>query len=168
MHEFAYIIASSILVSFMQWGKVNTVKFGILELQMDPSNNFGSYRSCLKAAMWRAHGATETREKVSISPILILHLIWLTDWLAFSWFLIWDMSWENLFSPYANNKGTDQPAHPRSLISAFVIRCLDSIIPLVSMPKISSLYLASVAAQTGLRLNWSQTLKTGFLMTRFI
>ena len=28
--------------------------------------------------------------------------------------------------PYANNKGTDQPAHPHSLISAFVVRCLDS------------------------------------------
>ena len=24
--------------------------------------------------------------------------------------------------PYANNKGADQPAHPRSLISAFVVR----------------------------------------------
>ena len=34
--------------------------------------------------------------------------------------------------PYANNKGADQPAHPHSLICAFVIRCLDSIIPLVS------------------------------------
>ena len=30
--------------------------------------------------------------------------------------------------PYANNKGADQPAHPSSLISAFVVRCLDSII----------------------------------------
>ena len=29
---------------------------------------------------------------------------------------------------YANNKGADQPAHPCSLISAFVVRCLDSII----------------------------------------
>ena len=28
---------------------------------------------------------------------------------------------------YANNKGADQPGHPRSLISAFVVRCLDSI-----------------------------------------
>ena len=27
---------------------------------------------------------------------------------------------------YANYKGADQPAHPRSLISAFVVRCLDS------------------------------------------
>ena len=31
--------------------------------------------------------------------------------------------------PYANNKGADQPAHLRSLISAFVVRCLDSITP---------------------------------------
>ena len=31
---------------------------------------------------------------------------------------------------YANNKGADQPAHPRSLISAFVVRCLDTIISL--------------------------------------
>ena len=50
---------------------------------------------------------------------------------------------------YANNKGADQPAHPRSLIGAFVDRFLDSIIPLVSISEISSLYLASVAAQAG-------------------
>ena len=25
--------------------------------------------------------------------------------------------------PYANNKGADQAVHPRSLISAFVVRC---------------------------------------------
>ena len=41
--------------------------------------------------------------------------------------------------PYANNKDADQPAHPCSLISVFIVRCLDSIIPLVSMSKISSL-----------------------------
>ena len=29
---------------------------------------------------------------------------------------------------FANIKGADQPAHPRSLISAFVIRLLESII----------------------------------------
>ena len=50
--------------------------------------------------------------------------------------------------------------HPCSLISAFVVRCLDSIIPLVS-----SLYLASVAEQAGSSLTCSQTPKTGFLMT---
>ena len=32
------------------------------------------------------------------------------------------------FMPYVNNKGADQPAHTRSLISTFVVRCLDSII----------------------------------------
>ena len=39
-------------------------------------------------------------------------------------------SWENPFSPYVNNTGADQPAHPRSLINSFVVRCLDSIITL--------------------------------------
>ena len=46
---------------------------------------------------------------------------------------------------YANNKGADQPAHPRSLISAFVVRCLDSI------------SLDSVDEQAGLCLAWSET-----------
>ena len=72
------------------------------------------------------------------------------------------------FFAIANNKGADQPAHPRSLISAFVFRCLDGIIPLASISEISSLYLASVAAQAGLCLLWSQTPKTGFLVTRLI
>ena len=40
---------------------------------------------------------------------------------------------------YANIKGADQPAHPRSLISAFVVRCLDSIISLDSITEISRL-----------------------------
>ena len=40
---------------------------------------------------------------------------------------------------YANNKGADQSAHSRSLINAFVVRCLDSIIPLVSIAEISRL-----------------------------
>ena len=74
-------------------------------------------------------------------------------------------SCENLLMPYATNKGADQPAHPRSLISSFVVRRLSSIISLVSIFEISSLYLASVAAQAGLSLPWSQTPKTGFLVT---
>ena len=47
------------------------------------------------------------------------------------------------FMSYANNKGADQPAHPCSLISAFIVRCLDSVMSLVSVTKISSLMLAS-------------------------
>ena len=42
--------------------------------------------------------------------------------------------------PYANNKGADQPAHRRSLISTFVVRCLDKIMSLVSISEISRLY----------------------------
>ena len=39
----------------------------------------------------------------------------------------------------ANNKGADQPAHPCSLISAFVVRCLNSIISVDSIAEISKL-----------------------------
>ena len=39
----------------------------------------------------------------------------------------------------SEQKGADQPAHLRSLISAFVVRCLDSIISLVSISQISRL-----------------------------
>ena len=55
----------------------------------------------------------------------------------------------SLFLPYANNNGADQPGDPRSLISAFVVRCLHSMILLVSISEISSLYLAFVAEQAG-------------------
>ena len=63
---------------------------------------------------------------------------------------------------YANNKGADQPAHSRSLISTFVFRCLDSIVSLDSIAEISRLKLASVAAQAGLCLAWSETPKDTF------
>ena len=55
-----------------------------------------------------------------------------------------------------------------SLISAFVVRCLDSIIPLLVIAKISRLYLVFVAERAGLSLNWSETPKTGFLVTMLI
>ena len=58
---------------------------------------------------------------------------------------------------YANNKGADQPAHPRSLISTFVVRCLDSIISLDTIAEISRLWLVSVTEQAGLCLAWSET-----------
>ena len=63
---------------------------------------------------------------------------------------------------YANNKGADQPAHPRSLISAFVVRCLNSVMSLVLVTQISSLMLASVAEQASFNLTWSETPKDMF------
>ena len=58
--------------------------------------------------------------------------------------------------PYANNKGADQPAHPRSLISTFVVHCLDSMICILALSKVSRFLLASVAEQAGLNLTWSK------------
>ena len=59
--------------------------------------------------------------------------------------------------PYANNKGADQPLHLRRLISAIAVRCLASIIHLVSVSEISSLCNLSSVAE----LN-----KTGFILRR--
>ena len=84
---------------------------------------------------------------------------------------IWATSWESLFMPYANNKGTGQPAHPRSLISTFSIRCLGSIIPILA--NINSKFLrhwlgseagplASEAKQAGLSLTWLHNSKGRF------
>ena len=66
--------------------------------------------------------------------------------------------------PYENNKGADQLAHPRSLISIFVVCSLDSIMSVDTMCKISSIQVASVAEQVSLSLTWSQSPKTGFLV----
>ena len=76
------------------------------------------------------------------------------------WNNIWAMSWENLFMPYANNKGADQPAHPCSLIRAFVVCCPYSIIPILAKSKISRLQLVCVAEQASLSLTWSEIPKT--------
>ena len=57
---------------------------------------------------------------------------------------------------YGNNKGADQPAHLRSLISTFVVRCLDSVICIVAISNVSRFYLASVAEQAGLNPTWSK------------
>ena len=67
---------------------------------------------------------------------------------------------------FANNQGADQPAHPHSLISAFVIRLLKSIVSRLSTSEISHFLLVSVAEQVGLNLTLSKTPKTGFLATR--
>ena len=81
-------------------------------------------------------------------------IIWINNWKTFRWYCncpIWTTSEQSC-----------------SLISAFVVHCLDNIIPLVSISEVSSLYLASEAARAGLSLPWSQTPKTGFLVMRLI
>ena len=71
-------------------------------------------------------------------------------------------------SASANNKGTDQLAHPRSLISAFAIHLLNIIILKLAPSEISLFYLVSVAEKAGFGINLSETLKTGFVASMLI
>lgn len=63
------------------WSKVQSAKFSVLEHQMDPSSNFSSYRSTLKAAMWRSAGAVDDRQKIVIPffSLLVKDLYFLNE-----------------------------------------------------------------------------------------
>ena len=52
---------------------------------------------------------------------------------------IFQLCHEKTLISCANNKDADQPAHRHTLICAFVVHCLDSIIPILMTFKISSL-----------------------------
>ena len=73
----------------------------------------------------------------------------------------WASTRENLSSGCANNNGAHKPAHSHTLISAFVIRFLESIISKLATSKITT-----VATESGLSLSLSKTSKTGFVATR--
>ena len=69
---------------------------------------------------------------------------------------IWASVRENLYlgvCKQANNKGADQPAHLRKLISSFIILLLESIISRLAMSELSIFELVSVAGQAGLNLS---------------
>ena len=67
-------------------------------------------------------------------------------------FINWTVSFSEDLRPFKKNSQF-------RIKSAYIV---------VSISEITSLYLASVAAQAGLCLIWSQTPKTGFLVTRLI
>ena len=67
---------------------------------------------------------------------------------------------------FVNNKAADQPAHTRSLISAFVIRLWKNILSGHASSDCSSFQLVPVAEKTGLSIALSETPKTVFLATR--
>ena len=129
---------------FCQTGGSNLNRLNTRQMQNRPSNA-ECFSTCTSLKKSSAPTYKTTKWTININITFLI-----TDYKQAT-------SWENLFLPHGNNKGADQPAHPRSLISAFVIRCLDSIIRLVSISEISSLYIASVAVQAGLSLPWSQT-----------
>ena len=61
-----------------------------------------------------------------------------------------------------NNKGADQPAHPRRLISAFVIRFFEITIFKLTTSGNAIFKLVSVAKELCLNLTLSETPKTRF------
>ena len=59
-------------------------------------------------------------------------------------FISWVSTPENLSARFVNNNGVDQPVHPRTLISAFVIHLFKSIFKLAT---IRIFYLVSDVAE---------------------
>ena len=66
------------------------------------------------------------------------------------------------------NKDADQLRGNRKADQRLCFRYTDSTICLLPIYEISSFYLSSVAAQPNLCGTWTETQKTGFLMTRLI
>ena len=63
------------------------------------------------------------------------------------------------------NKDADQLRGNREADQRLCFCYTDSTIPLLSRSEISSLYSSSDVVEPGLCRTWSETLKTGFLMT---
>ena len=59
-----------------------------------------------------------------------------------------------------------QPRGNRATDQWLCFRYKHSVTPLLSYSEISSLYPSSVVVQPGVCVIWSETTKTGFLMTR--
>ena len=72
------------------------------------------------------------------------------------------------FFAYGKKEGTDQLSSNCTADQRFCFRCIDSTAPLISKSEISSLQLSSVVLQQGLCQTWSETTKTGFVVTRLI
>ena len=75
---------------------------------------------------------------------------------------------ENLSPEFLNNKGADQPAHMRRLISPFVVHFSESIISKLTTGEILIFQLVCVAEETGFSLTLSETPKKGFVASRHI
>ena len=73
---------------------------------------------------------------------------------------------ENLSWVFPNNKGADQPVYLCSLISAFGVHLLKSIVSKLALSEISIFLLVSLAEETGLSLALSEMQKTDFLVSR--
>ena len=141
------------------------------------SSEFGTYRLCKQRRFRRACASAQSRENLRCSLIQAVSQEEPSDrkpdpcplWMAGHAQLKFVMT--ECSKTQIRLTGLiceQQRGRSACAACAFVVHCLDSKIPLVSISEISSLYLASLAVQAGLCLSWSQTLKIGFLMTRLI
>ena len=121
----------------------------LLTLVGNPKDRFsGDEAQIIKLATnnWKRTWILSSENKQSYRKSGLLHTSLLIVAITL-YILIWATSWENQLLRYANNKGADQPAQPRSLISTFVDCCLDSIISILAKSKISR--LASLSSWAG-------------------
>ena len=93
----------------------------------------------------------------SQDPVFIEHFLTTLGICLYIYNIIRALTQENLSSVFMNNKGADQPAHQRRLISNFVIPLLESIILKLATSEISIFYLVFKAEQAGLSLALSET-----------
>ena len=88
---------------------------------------------CDKLALWQYDAVSKGSWRLNFLTIFKCIFIWLFLTCNFQPITIWATSWENLFMPYANNKGADQPALPCSLtIIIFGVGSLNCIIPMLA------------------------------------
>ena len=66
---------------------------------------------------------------------------------------------ENLFFGFENNKSVDQLVHSHSLIKAFVLLSLHSILSMLAIRASSIFELISAVQQAGSGMTWSETSK---------
>ena len=89
--------------------------------------------------------------------LLLLYHVRVVKPFRISHIILRPLSWENLTLLHVNSKGTDQSAHPASLIGAFVICSLESIIA-KQLNLVHSKLQASIE-QAGFSKVWVEILK---------
>ena len=101
-------------------------------------------------------------QKLSLTNVMVMLIVMYIHTSQHGQFTVW-----RLFMSHVMRKpvlAIYEQQRCRPACASFVIRYLDSIIPILAKSKISRLQLISIAEQTSLSLTWSETQKTGFLL----
>ena len=101
--------------------------------------------------IWASTLTTLVTRQGPEEPLSALTVHTLTSSVTHLLSIFWPQREKTCLRGFVNNTGADQPAHPRSLISAFVIRFLESIICKLAAGESSIFQLVSVVEETGLK-----------------